>query len=138
MTPMIRAGKEPTVADMMEATGLSRNTCKRHLFAAYVAAIASVSVQDLVKGVYQLPGIIHPRSILQEAAKLSDIPEHWQQQASFIDWRDKQLRSAQANRRSGNRSTSSIPPPAGRNTINFLSAGSIKVFRSSSGRQRAA
>lgn len=30
MIPIVRAGKEPTVADVMEATGLSRNTVKRH------------------------------------------------------------------------------------------------------------
>jgi hypothetical protein len=138
MIPMVRAGKEPTVADVMEATGLSRNTCKRHMFAAYVAAIASVSVQDLVKGVYHLTGTIHPSSILQRAAKLSDIPKSWQQQAGFIDWRDKQLRSARADRRSGNRSSSGDPPPVGRNTINFLSSGVVNRFASSSGRQRAA
>jgi hypothetical protein len=136
MIPIIRAGKEPTVADMIEATGFCRNTCKRHIFAAYVAAIATLSLQDLVKGVYQLPATIHPRFILQLAAKRSDIPASWQQQAVSIDWRDKQLRSARANRRSGNRSSSG-DPPVGRNTINFLSSGSIKVFRSS-GRQRAA
>jgi hypothetical protein len=51
MIEVIGTGEEPTIAGIMDVTGLSRNTCKRHFFAAYVAAIASVSVQVRVKGV---------------------------------------------------------------------------------------
>lgn len=113
-----------------------------------------------VWGAGVLPAAYQPSPVvIQYAHRQTDLPNSWLQFAGGIDWHDKHLKLARSerlkrerlerkkanhhpesgitvsqkvNRHPGNR------PPAGRNTIDFLSSGQIKVFRSSSGRQRAA
>jgi len=75
--------------------------------------------------------------VIPYAHRRSDLPDSWLQFGSGVDRNETTLRLARSKRQIVDRHPEA-GPPAGRNVIDFLGAGPIKVFRSSSGRQRAA
>jgi hypothetical protein len=152
-------GAEATISEIARRAGRSRDTVKRRVFAVQVGRIATkmlaaalkepdfpkietgatrVPIKSHVWGAPTLPAAYQPSpGVIQHAHRQSDLPDSWQPFGSGIDWRDKQLRLARSTRQKVNRHPEA-GPPAGRNVIDFLSSGPVKVFRSSSGRQRAA
>lgn len=160
-------GAEETVSEIARRAGRSRDTVRRHMFAAHVAKIAiemlaaatkthgyenteipasRVAIEPHVWGASVYSAAFQPSPfVLAYARQRSDLPISWLKVATGIDWNEKQAKLAQSERlkreRSERRKANRHPvsgPPAGRNTIDFLESGKIKVFRSSSGRQRAA
>ena len=145
-------GAEPTISEIARRAGRSRDTVKRRVFAVYVARIATRMLADALKepdfpemetgaprvaneyhvwGAPNLPAAYQPSpAMIQYAHRLSDLPDSWHPFASGIDWRDKQLRLARSARQKVNR----LPvagPPAGKNAVNFMASGPVKIFRSS-------
>ncbi|MBN9602033.1 MAG: hypothetical protein J0G33_03790 [Afipia felis] len=137
MMKMIRAGHEPTIADVARATSKAYNTVKTHFFTCYVTAIASVAVQDLVKGVNSTSGQPRPSNrILLTANRRSEFPDSWAPKSGdpVFDhhFRQQELRLARLHRRRpGERSSSELNRVPGRNTLNFMSAGLVTVFKPS-------
>ena len=73
-----RDGSEPTTRHVGQITNKSPNTVKSHFFAAYVTAVASRSIQGLVKEVPS--GIVPlkpPLPILLLANRPTDLPKCW-------------------------------------------------------------
>lgn len=123
---------EQSQAEISARSKRSMKTVKRHFFACFTAAVASLrlqatrsGIQVLVKGV---PLLCPPLSILQMANHWSDLPKVWREPAFRIDWRDKRIRAArsirQSNRRRPHLTSASVP---GRNTLDLLS-GIVKRF----------
>lgn len=156
----IRAdGGEETISEIARRSGRSRDTVRRRMFGAHVARIAEkmlaaalkepdfpkmetgsprVSIKYHVWGAVAYPADYQPsKFVIQYAPRKSDLPDSWQKFGSGVDWHDKHLKLARTKRQEVNRRPEA-GPPAGRNVIDFLSSGPVKVFRSSSGRQRAA
>jgi len=152
-------GVEATISEISRRSGRSRDTVSRRVFAVHVRRIAErmlaaafkepdfpkmetcapgLPIKSHVWGATTLPASFRPSPfVIQYAHRQSDLPDSWQEFGAGVDWHEKTLRLARAKRQKLNRHPEA-GPPAGRNTINFLSTGPIKAFRSSSGRQRAA
>lgn len=133
MLAELRAGRDVTIASITALLDRSYNTVKAHFFACYVTAIASIAVQDLVKGVNNLPATIQPsQAKLKHVVRASEIPDSWKTPALDEHLRQQALREArrQRLRRSGIRPTASLLPP-GKLTLDFMASG-VKHFHRSS------
>ena len=156
----IRAdGAEESISEIARRSGRSRPTVRRRMFRAHVARIAeqmlaaalkepdflkmetsapTLAIKSHVWGAVANPADYQPsKFVIQYAHRQSDLPDSWREFGAGVDWHEKTLRLARSKRQAVDRHPEA-GPPAGRNVIDFLSSGPIKVFRSSSGRQRAA
>lgn len=135
MLPIIRAGEEPTIAGIAKASGRAYNTVKAHFFQCYVTAVASIAVQDLVKGVHP-PSCQHRPSskVLLTANKSSDIPASWDPRSGGTLLAENFNRKA-ANlahlrrRRPGAMSVVESIRAPGYNAMSFISSGPVTVYR---------
>jgi hypothetical protein len=144
-------GVEPTISEIARRAGRSRDTVSRRVFAVHLRRIAEkmlaaalkepgfpkietgaprVSIKSHVWGAPTYSAAFQPSAfVIAYARQRSDLPNSWQVHGSGIDWHDNQLRLARTKRQKLNRQPAA-GPPAGRNVIDFLSSGRIKVFRS--------
>ncbi|MGJ4932561.1 hypothetical protein ACQR1I_09230 [Bradyrhizobium sp. HKCCYLS2038] len=128
----MRAGREPTIASIARATGRAYNTIKAHLFTCYVTVIASDAIQDLVKGVNNLPAAGRPsQAILETSLRSSQMPQAWTTPALDDHFRRQALIAAQSQRRNHGRgpSDASLSTP-GKATLDFLASGVRSFHRS--------
>jgi hypothetical protein len=129
---LIAGGPEPTFTQIVEATGFSLNTVKKHWFPAFTQASASLSIQSLVKGVSpQLPPSKPTLQTLRTAETVAEIPEAWRSVDLDDHFRVKALRETR-RRRIKNQSTEPIRPRiiTGKRLIDFVACGAVQVFRS--------
>jgi hypothetical protein len=129
----VRAGREPTIASIAAVVDRSYNTVKNHFFACYVTVIATLAVQDLVKGVNNLPAGARPSlPVLRTALRASQLPLAWSDPSLDDHFRQQALRAARHRRRRPDG-----PPSAtalqvtGKNMLDFIGSGPVQVFRSS-------
>lgn len=119
---IMRAGSEPTPRKVGEIVDKSPNTVKWHFFSAYVTAVASQSIQVLVKEVPPIAAPLKPPiHILLLAHRPTDVPKSWQD-ACLESARQSKLLSGRSRHR-----PASGPIP-GRATIDFLSASPVIRF----------
>ncbi|MCU1349576.1 MAG: hypothetical protein JWO56_2606, partial [Acidobacteria bacterium] len=118
-----------------DATGLSLNTVKNHWFACYQTAVASLSVEVLLRGSTTSPGPTRPsRDVLLTADRWSDVPASWRPEGTDdqLEWhfRARSLELARLRRRNPEimRAVEATPIP-GHHVLDFLSAGSVTVIR---------
>jgi len=133
----MRAGTEPTISSIAAVVGKVYNTVKKHFFAAYVAAMASISIQALVKGVNPPSGQTRPTlRVLLTANMPSDLPDSWIPESGdpvlSDHFRQKSLILArQRRRKTGSMPSAESLRVPGRNVLNFLHAGQVTVYRRS-------
>lgn len=127
-------GAEPTFAQIRDTTGLSLNTVKKHWIPAFARAVASLSIQRLVKGVNtSLPPVRPSLKTLSMAIDEEQLPVAWRKPVVNNQIRDNRLRRHRNLRRTGR---TTVPFEAtrattGANIIDFLSAGPVTVHRRS-------
>lgn len=133
-------GPEPTFRQIAGATGLSLNTTKKHWFPAYTQAVASLSIQMLVKGAPPTQRPYKPSlETLKTANSEAELPESWRDPALTDHFRVKKLKADRLRRIRG---LPVAPIGArrviGRNVIDFETSGPVRVFRSAAGIGRPA
>jgi hypothetical protein len=133
-------GPEPTFRQIADATGLSLNTTKKHWLPAYVQAVATLSIQMLVKGAPPTQRPYKPSlETLKTANSEAELPESWRDPALTDHFRVKKLKADRLRRIRG---LPVAPIRArrviGRNVIDFQSSGPVRVFRSAAGIGRPA
>lgn len=144
MVKMIKAGEEPTISNVAKASGRAYNTVKTHFFQCYVTAVASISVQYLVKGVHPLPRKPGPSTkLLLTANRPSDIPGSWTPWSGDTVLAENFKRKAVSLhrlrlRRPGTMSTVESIKAPGYNVMSFMSPGSMTVYHRKSTRHQAA
>lgn len=127
-------GAEPTFRQIADATGYALNTVKKHWISAYTRAVASLSVQMIVKGVNPpLPPVRPPLKTLSMAVDERELPMAWRNPAINDRIRVNRLRRNRDLRRSGRTILTNEPiqPSVGANIIDFLSAGPVTIHRRS-------
>jgi hypothetical protein len=156
----IRAdGAGESISEIARRSGRARHTVRRHVFSAHVARIAEQMLAAALKepdfpkmeaGAPALANKYHvwganaysaeyqpSKFVIRYGHRQSDLPDSWQEFGIGVDWHGKKLLQAQSERQIVDRHPEA-GPPAGRNVIDFMGSGQIKVFRSTSRRQRAA
>lgn len=133
-------GFEPTFRQIADAAGLSLNTTKKHWFPAYTQAVASLSIQMLVKGAPPTQTPYKPGlETLKTANCEAELPESWRDPALTDHFRVKKLKADRLRRIRG---LPVAPIRArrviGRNAIDFQSSGPVRVFTSAAGIGRSA
>ncbi|MCC8961633.1 hypothetical protein H8A95_04680 [Bradyrhizobium sp. Pear76] len=127
----LKAGREPTIASITALVDRCYNTVKQHFFACYQTAVASLSVETLLRGCTSLPCDRAPsREVLLTANSISDVPESWRSACLdpvIVDhFRLQALRSAR-KRLAADKPRTVTTRPVGSNVLAFLSAGPVKV-----------
>jgi hypothetical protein len=127
-------GAEPTFRQIADATGFVLNTVKKHWLQAFAQAVASLSIQILVKGV--APSTKPYKASQAIPGDPSHGPEHERTARSVAGSSPHRPFPGQAARgnRSKRRSGRPIAPVRvrampGRNVIDFLSAGGVRIYR---------
>jgi hypothetical protein len=128
--------REPTFAAIVEKTGLSLNTVKKHWFLAYTQAAAMLSTQSAVKGELPVSAPVRPSlATLQTAHSLDHIPSSWRSASSdpvLIDhFRVRELRRARLQRlRPSSTDPGKPPAPPGVRLIDFMASGPVRFYAS--------
>jgi hypothetical protein len=133
---MKAGGAEPTFSQIVEVTGFSLNTVKKHWFPAFTKAAANLSIQTTVKGEAPYRKPIRPSTAtLKTAETIDEIPVSWRNPDLDDHFRVKAPKLARLRRIHG-WSTEPIRSRVitGMHFIDFIASGPVRVYGSRTSR----